>query len=90
VLRLLPELWDYRCESPSMKSVTLWIDQAQSYIILLVWVRFFVFVFKTGLQHSGGRGRRISVSLRPVWSTERVSGQPGLRGETMTITSLPQ
>ena len=29
-------------------------------------------------QHSGGWGRQISVSLRPAWSTEGVSGQSGL------------
>jgi len=30
----------------------------------------------------GGRGRRISMSLRPAWSTEQVPRQPGLHGET--------
>jgi hypothetical protein len=28
-------------------------------------------------QHLGGRGRWITVSLRPVWFIDRVSGQPG-------------
>ena len=27
------------------------------------------------IQHSGGRGRQISVSSRPAWSTELVPGQ---------------
>jgi hypothetical protein len=29
-------------------------------------------------QNLEGRSRHISVSLKPVWSTQRVSGQPGL------------
>ena len=33
-------------------------------------------------QHSGGRGRRISVNLKPVWST--VPGQPRLHRETLS------
>jgi hypothetical protein len=35
-------------------------------------------------QHSGSRGQWISVSLRPVWSTEQVPGQPGLHRETLS------
>jgi hypothetical protein len=34
--------------------------------------------------HSGGRGRWISVSLKPAWSTERILGQPGPHGETLS------
>ena len=40
-------------------------------------------------QHSGGRGRGRgrgrgnSVSSGPIWSTERVPGQPGLHRETL-------
>ena len=35
-------------------------------------------------QHLGGRSRWIFVSLRPVWSTERVPGQPALHRETLS------
>lgn len=31
----------------------------------------------------GGRGRWISLSLRPSWSTEQVLGQPELHRETL-------
>ena len=36
-------------------------------------------------QYSGGRGRWISVSLRPASSTEGVPGQPGLHRETLSL-----
>ena len=36
-------------------------------------------------QHSGGRGRWISVSLSPSWSTERVPGQPGLHRKVLSL-----
>ena len=32
----------------------------------------------------GGRGRRISVSSRPAWSTKWVPGQPGLHRQTLS------
>jgi hypothetical protein len=35
-------------------------------------------------QHSGGRGRGISVILRPDWFTEWVPGQLGLHRETLS------
>ena len=34
-------------------------------------------------QHLRGRGRWISVSLSPVWSTDRASGQPEMYRETL-------
>jgi hypothetical protein len=34
-------------------------------------------------QHSGGRGRQVSVSSRPSWSTV-IPRQPGLQRETLT------
>ena len=34
-------------------------------------------------------GRQISVSLRPVWSTERVPGQLGLHQETLSWKNIP-
>lgn len=34
--------------------------------------------------HTGDRGRRITVSSRPAWSTERVLGQPGLHRENLS------
>ena len=40
------------------------------------WV-LVVYAFSSSSQ--GGRGRQISVSLRPAWSTKRVPGQPGVR-----------
>jgi hypothetical protein len=36
------------------------------------------------INHSGGRGRWISVSLRSAWSTKQVPGQPGLHRETLS------
>jgi hypothetical protein len=38
-------------------------------------------------QHSGSRGRWISASLRPAWSTERVPQQPGLHREILSQTN---
>jgi hypothetical protein len=35
-------------------------------------------------QALGGRGRWISKSSRPAWSTEWVPGQPGLDSETLS------
>ena len=34
--------------------------------------------------NSGSRDERISLSLRPAWSTDRVPGQLGLHGETLS------
>ena len=34
--------------------------------------------------NSGGRGRWTSVSLRPPWATEGVTGQPRLQRETLS------
>lgn len=39
-------------------------------------------------QHSESRGRRISVSLRPAWSTEEIPGWPGLHRETTSYTDM--
>jgi hypothetical protein len=35
--------------------------------------------------YPGGRGRQIPKSLRPAWSTEGVSGQPGLYREILSL-----
>ena len=38
----------------------------------------------TPLTPTFGRGRQISVSSRPAWFTEEVTGQPGLYRETLS------
>jgi len=55
------------------------------------WVKVLKYIIKLSnggaclkSRHSGGRGRRISVSLRSAWSTDQVSGQPGLHRETLS------
>lgn len=35
----------------------------------------------------GKQNRQISVSLRPLWSTERLPGQPGLHSETLSVSA---
>ena len=34
---------------------------------------------------AGSRGRQISVTSRPAWSTEQVPGQPGLHTEKLCL-----
>jgi hypothetical protein len=41
------------------------------------------------IQHSGGGGRR-SESLRPVWATWPVPGQPGVHSETISYGGKKQ
>jgi hypothetical protein len=36
-------------------------------------------------QHSGSRGKWISVNLKPAWSTDQIPGQPGLHSDTLFL-----
>ena len=48
------------------------------------WGKWEDFMGGVWVQHSGGRGREISVSSRPAWSTNWVPGQTGLHRETLS------
>ena len=61
----------------------LYIKNFQTYEIV-VYKKEQMSLAMVASQHLGGRGKWVSVSSRPTWSTERLLGQPRLHKETLS------